>query len=138
MAKPTQVARAVTPSQPTCGTGRGKSGRETSRWRKSTRLRNPSAIPVVSWMTGLVSREAMIQLRNSVNSSMTPVRSRPLSVRVSSPFVKVHATAHATRMPSSSHHRDSGCRGAAGSGASRGAGAAGGRSSVEVIGGSPA
>ena len=42
MASPTQAATAVTPSQPTCGTGRGKSGMEIIRWAQSTTELNQS------------------------------------------------------------------------------------------------
>ena len=50
---PNQVAIAVTPSQPIWGTGRGKSGMETIRCNQSKAARNPSAMVVVSWMSGV-------------------------------------------------------------------------------------
>ena len=62
----TQVATAVTPSQPICGTGRGKSGTETIRCSQSNALRKASAMLVVNAMTGLLSRLASTVSRKSV------------------------------------------------------------------------
>ena len=66
MASPSQVARAVTPSQPISGTGRGRLGIDSIRCSQSTALRNPSARTVVNWMKGLVSRLAMTESRKPV------------------------------------------------------------------------
>ena len=82
IAKPIQVATAVTPSQPTSGTGRGRLGRATIRWNQSTMLRKASAMALVTCITGLFSRPAMIPLRNSVSESCRSVLSRPGRSRV--------------------------------------------------------
>ena len=108
-ASPTQVANAVTPNQPIWGTGRGKSGMETIRCNQSKALRKPSAMLVVSWMIGLVSRLARTESRKPVRLSCRSVCSRPGSSRVFVPRVMDHSTIHTTRTPSTRAQRGT-CR----------------------------
>ena len=102
---PNQVASAVTPNQPIWGTGRGKSGMETIRCNQSKAARNPSAMVVVSWISGLVSRPARTESRNPVRLSCRSVCSRPGSSSVFVPRVRDHSTIHTTRTPSTRAQR---------------------------------
>ena len=106
---PTQVAIAVTPNQPIWGTGRGKSGMETIRCNQSKAARNPSAMVVVSWISGLVSRPARTESRKPVRLSCRSVCSRPGSSSVFVPRVRDHSTIHTTRTPSTRAQRGT-CR----------------------------
>src|SRR3712207_5678103 len=64
-AYPIQVATASTPSQPTCGTGRGKSGTAIIRESQPTASTNQCPTEYVACTSGLVSRLASTESRNS-------------------------------------------------------------------------
>ena len=105
MARPTYVASAMTPSQPTSGTGRGRLGLTNIRCSQSTRLRSASAMSFVKAMNGLVSRLASSPFCQSVNESWSSVREVPGSTRVSVPSVKNQTTAQTATTPAAGIQR---------------------------------
>ena len=82
---------------------------ETIRCNQSKAARKPSAMLVVSWMRGLVSRPARTESRKPVRLSCRSVCSRPGSSSVFVPRVKDHSTIHTSTTPSTRAQRGT-CR----------------------------